>query len=1332
MRISVSLLVIWVACAVARADSLGVLPVTSAEQFLRLSTGEARHALHLNLDGVVRLWDAQRSLLVLQDDTGSLAIHITGDVPRVSSGTRVRVRADSAAVYAPAQPAFPLQPSGRGQLPSFEEQNDFNSHFLTRVRGLLIAPETGDYTFWIASRGCSELWLSSDASAANSRCIASVSPGNATRPRQWNKYPSQCSGPITLRGGERYYVETLREEGTGTDNLAVAWQGPNIELSVIPASAFVPATANALNGVQSLSGLVWEYWTNFFAGDVASISQRHPSLGEVAAVNPAIEILDPRINPQALRFTLSEGSLPNANFQFVEAEGTVRFIGTAGGQLVVELENDDAALEIHVLDWASGEIPRWDGMRMRAKGVLECSQTSAGLHPYRLSVASTNDVSVLDQRAGSFGPLIAVADLQVPAPGLGWSKRVSVRGVVEARLGEAVAVQGFDAFVAEISGDGSNWIQVGNVVEIPMEKTVQAGLMVTSFEAGQIHSARFDHISGLSGGSIGIDISNPQTSGGMQTTNNVRTVHGSGIGIGSVWDQFFFVTEAMEGDEVLTARIAETAHPNARASAGLMMRKSLENNAPFAAISLTAANTAVFQFRRDRSGRSEMASVQNVSPPCWLRLQRKHASVVVLPKREGSWEPGDMVEVSGFLEWRDGTPMLRDASLIGISRTGSQRKFGAPPQPNQRAALRIADIVLGKERADRDSLFGFIEGTVTYCDTSPGSLLVTVQDETAGMFVRMTPRLSRQGLAPGDRVRMSGRRVNDKWPVPFEPETIALLGHGRLPRPVTYGAARSLPNDGEGHWLEVEGVVRAVDRLQLVLAIKDGLVRVRTPEAGRFSSLVDARVRVRGVAVREGEELALLMPSPRFLNTVETPPVDPFLLPRISLAEARSFGANSDARWIKVLGTVTFARSNLLFLEQAGNAGRVVPLQADAALKPGDQVEVVGFPQASHDVPVTVNGAAVRRVGRAAPPLPLSADLAREIPATLNGRLINSRATLLEQRVQSGFAWCDLQAGDRIFKAVCPVDRPLARMEPGSVVEAIGVLWRPEISNPADAPILSSWQLLLRSPADLKVIRNPPWWTWKHTAAIAAGFVVVLGAAMVWIRELQRRVVERTKDLQVAMRKLEKETQASATLAERDRLAGEIHDGLEQGLSGIMMQLDGVESALQRNPANVRHYLELARNMVRFSRAEVRHSLWNLQSPVLENSDLPTALREIARQMVPSNGAKVIVEILGEPMPLPTSVEHHLLRVCQEALNNALKHADAAIVRVTLEYGLGSVSVSVMDDGKGFLPDAALVASGGHLGLRNLKSRARKIGGELHVISRPREGTVVRVTVPGL
>lgn len=272
--------------------------------------------------------------------------------------------------------------------------------------------------------------------------------------------------------------------------------------------------------------------------------------------------------------------------------------------------------------------------------------------------------------------------------------------------------------------------------------------------------------------------------------------------------------------------------------------------------------------------------------------------------------------------------------------------------------------------------------------------------------------------------------------------------------------------------------------------------------------------------------------------------------------------------------------------------------------------------------------------------------------------------------------------------------------------------------------------VLLRGPADVVLLQRPPWWNWKYTAGLGTLCVVVFAISFLWIRTLRRRVEERTRELKATMARLQQETETSATLVERDRLAGEIHDSLEQGLNGIMMQLDGVDSKLSEDSNDARHYLEMARNMVRFSRAEVRHSLWNLESELLAKGNLGAALTEIARQMSSSNRFQVGIQVSGTAVQLPPATEHHLLRICQEALNNALKHAEAKTIQITLNYSEKFVQLRVADDGRGFAPDQVLTGTGMHLGLRNLRSRARKIKGRLDVISQPAKGTTIEVIVP--
>ncbi len=130
-------------------------------------------------------------------------------------------------------------PTSFGQVSLFEGPSNINDNYGSRFRGYICPPQTGAYTFWIAGDDAAELWLSNGESASSKTKIAYTS--SWTNAREWNRYASQKSVPITLQKGQPYYVEALHKEAEGGDNLAVAWQLPNgVNEAPIPGNRLVP------------------------------------------------------------------------------------------------------------------------------------------------------------------------------------------------------------------------------------------------------------------------------------------------------------------------------------------------------------------------------------------------------------------------------------------------------------------------------------------------------------------------------------------------------------------------------------------------------------------------------------------------------------------------------------------------------------------------------------------------------------------------------------------------------------------------------------------------------------------------------------------------------------------------------------------------------------------------------------------------------------------------------------------------------------------------------------------------------------------------------------
>jgi signal transduction histidine kinase len=212
------------------------------------------------------------------------------------------------------------------------------------------------------------------------------------------------------------------------------------------------------------------------------------------------------------------------------------------------------------------------------------------------------------------------------------------------------------------------------------------------------------------------------------------------------------------------------------------------------------------------------------------------------------------------------------------------------------------------------------------------------------------------------------------------------------------------------------------------------------------------------------------------------------------------------------------------------------------------------------------------------------------------------------------------------------------------------------------------------------------------------------------------------------MARLGEETRNAATLAERDRLANEIHDSVQQGLTGAILQLDTTLKSPAVN-GDIRPRLNVVRNMVSYARQEVQHAVWDMESPLLEGSELASALKNLTT-FVDSGGTKIDVSVSGEPIPLGRTINHNLLRISQEATTNAIRHAKSQHVTMQLAYASDTVSLTISDDGVGFVPDAVLQDKVGHLGLRGIRNRVKKLRGRLTVESAPNQGTSIRIIVP--
>jgi signal transduction histidine kinase len=608
-----------------------------------------------------------------------------------------------------------------------------------------------------------------------------------------------------------------------------------------------------------------------------------------------------------------------------------------------------------------------------------------------------------------------------------------------------------------------------------------------------------------------------------------------------------------------------------------------------------------------------------------------------------------------------------------------------------------------------------------------------LQDQTAGIYIGLD---TAGDLPIGEEVEVDGTTAAGDFVPMVMAAQIRKLGPKPLPEPHRVSYQQLATGQEDSQWVEVRGVVRSVlastkDRARVDLLVNGQRLSalVGRLDVTNAQKLICAAVRMQGVCrTRFNRKRQLRAPflsvsSSADIFVEEPPPGNPVEVPMASLLQFNSEGYYG--RRVEVRGVVTEQKGNSLFIQDNG-AGLYVKSQQTTLVAPGDVVKVVGFPVLGQYAPV-LEDAVFQSIGHNGPPAPvevkieqlLSEDYDRVL-VRLHGRLINRMDRADEQVLV-------LEAADLILSArldKSKVDDRISRLRNGSELELTGVClaqpvenWNPSLATPPEA-----FQLLLRSANDIVVLHAPSWWTLSRLCWVLGVLCVVLLAGFAWVLVLDRRVRRQTDIIQ-------QKIQREAVLEERTRIAREFHDTLEQELAAITIQLDTVSAQFDNAPGVARRLLNLARTMSRRSLFEARRSVWDLRSHLLENSNLVTALSEVTKLMAASADLQIDVQTSGQYRKLAAPVENNLLRIAQEALANALKHAHASQIVVKLNYEPDRVCLRVCDDGVGFDTTCHATIYGGHFGLLDMSERAEKIGGAFSMVSAAGRGTEIMVAV---
>jgi signal transduction histidine kinase len=674
-----------------------------------------------------------------------------------------------------------------------------------------------------------------------------------------------------------------------------------------------------------------------------------------------------------------------------------------------------------------------------------------------------------------------------------------------------------------------------------------------------------------------------------------------------------------------------------------------------------------------------------------------------------------------------------------------------------------------------------VTGVVTVAEVNWHGMFF-IQDSTGGVFVNAT----NPPPAVGDIVKVSGIRHPGGYAPDIEWPGWTRLGTAPLPEAKPISAEQFMSGTVDGLRVELSGVVRSAQsqqqntRLVVELASAGYRFRAYAPISSNVdaNSLVGATVRVKGTAAASfnaplRQMLTMAMFVPRESDFI----VDQ--LPDTSIAEAPfaplrriaqyQHGASPGMR-IRVKGVVTFQRRGEDIFLNDGADGLQVKTGDTNSFTPGEMIEAIGFPGVERFLPV-LRDAILLRTKEAGTQIVANRTSVQELlSGSHHADMVSLQGKLLERSLRPlrggnpssdapGANVLTLQSSNWLFSVEAPANAhfdELGSLPVGSTLEVSGLC----LLQVSEEGKVEGVRILLPNVANVHILQRPGWWTPERLLIGLGILLVVLGAGAIWTlmilrknsalrssiaekvqaqQELQqahdlleKRVQERTRELKFEMgARKEAEVQFNAIVAERTRIAQELHDTLLQGFTGIGLKLDALGNRLPPTLVSEKEQFEKILEQSDEYLIEARRAVWELRSPVLEKlGDFAKALPKVSERALQGTDIQLCFTTVGDVRKMTPVAEDYLLRICEEAVTNAVKHARPAQVQVHLEYASQELQLRIRDDGCGFDPSELDAVKSGHFGLIGIRERVKSLAGKISLRSQPGCGTEIRVTVP--
>ncbi len=632
-----------------------------------------------------------------------------------------------------------------------------------------------------------------------------------------------------------------------------------------------------------------------------------------------------------------------------------------------------------------------------------------------------------------------------------------------------------------------------------------------------------------------------------------------------------------------------------------------------------------------------------------------------------------------------------------------------------------------------------ITGVLTYVEI-PRDLCI-IQNEDGAAYVHF--RTENGGIAgrsnlklePGDRVRLRGvTNPGGFAPSIWYPENgnirVNVLGKAPLPEAMRLFPAVVIDPPLDSYRVAVPGVATdirtasgrtvvtfndAYDEFDLLIAgranpeaLPEGLINSRISATGVFGSITDENRRL--VHAR------FLLPSADAIEIIEKGAEAVFAKKPVTYEELSGYQAVTGER-VHVRGMVTAAFPPRRLFIRMGGEPLEIHTNLEALPSVGTEVRVAGYRGIEGERPF-LHTVAIREGAYGANPDPQPISLSAPLEAMRHGELVSIEARLADTLQATDHSLLLLDDGPSTLTAHLPQQLAKKQAPPvGAWVQITGILMREPTSQAGET---SGLRLHLRGLDDIVILSRPAFWTAPRIAAVLGVLLLASAALAGWSFWLRHLVHEQAQVLSA-------KKEAEQVQSERNRIARDLHDTLEQDLVALSMQLNLARDSLSKNGQHARNSLESARRILQRTRMESRHSIRELREADFAKDHLGSALARLVEQFEMDSGA--VIELQAPPdCRLCANTQRHALLVLREAIHNAIHHAEADTIVLRGQRKGDDCLLEVCDDGHGFDPSEL---PKGHFGIKGMRERAHLLHADFDVQSSP-EGTKVRLCLPGV